>query len=83
MAGALACALGGAQRAGRLPAPLQPLMGGLLGWTATLLFMFQPLAQLVSSRSLRFLEPFGFILFTLITTKCELVINVNGHYGLR
>lgn len=26
---------------------LQQLAGGLLGWTATLMFMFQPLAQLV------------------------------------
>ena len=28
-------------------AALQQLAGGLLGWTATLMFMFQPLAQLV------------------------------------
>ena len=36
-----------ARRLGRLPAALEPLSRNLLGWTATLLFMFQPLAQLV------------------------------------
>ena len=36
-----------AKRLGRLPAALEPLSRNLLGWTATLLFMFQPLAQLV------------------------------------
>lgn len=52
MAGALSVALGGARRMGRLPPALEPLMGGLLGWTATLLFMFQPLAQLVRGAGL-------------------------------
>jgi hypothetical protein len=37
-----------AKRLRRLPAALEPLSCNLLGWTATLLFMFQPLAQLVS-----------------------------------
>ena len=49
-AGAAGCAsaLFAARRLGRLPAGLEPLSRNLLGWTATLLFMFQPLAQLVS-----------------------------------
>lgn len=55
-AGAAGCAaaLFVARRLGRLPATLEPLSRNLLGWTATLLFMFQPLAQLVraSSKSL-------------------------------
>ncbi len=36
-----------AKRLGYFPRALQPLSANLLGWTATLLFMFQPLAQLV------------------------------------
>ncbi len=47
VAGAVSVALFTARRLGRLPAALVPLMRNLLGWTATLLFMFQPLAQLV------------------------------------
>ena len=47
VAGAVSLALFTASRLGRLPAALVPLMRNLLGWTATLLFMFQPLAQLV------------------------------------
>lgn len=35
------------KRTGWLGSPLQQLSGNLLGWTATMLFMFQPLAQLV------------------------------------
>lgn len=35
------------KRLGYFPRALQPLSANLLGWTATLLFMFQPLAQLV------------------------------------
>ena len=48
IAGAVSAALFAASRAGRIPDALKPLMRNLLGWTATLLFMFQPLAQLVS-----------------------------------
>jgi len=48
IAGAVSAALFAASRAGRIPNALKPLMRNLLGWTATLLFMFQPLAQLVS-----------------------------------
>ena len=46
-AGAVSAALFTASRLGRLPDAMKPLMRNLLGWTATLLFMFQPLAQLV------------------------------------
>ncbi len=48
VAGAVSAVLFAASRAGRIPDALKPLMRNLLGWTATLLFMFQPLAQLVS-----------------------------------
>ena len=47
VAGAVSAALFTASRLGRIPDALKPLMRNLLGWTATLLFMFQPLAQLV------------------------------------
>ena len=47
VAAGTAAALFAAKRLRRLPAGLQPLSANLLGWTATLLFMFQPLAQLV------------------------------------
>ena len=47
IAGAVSAALFTASRLGRIPDALKPLMRNLLGWTATLLFMFQPLAQLV------------------------------------
>ena len=46
-AAGIASALFVAKRLGRMPGVLQPLSANLLGWTATLLFMFQPLAQLV------------------------------------
>lgn len=47
IAAGCAAALFVMKRLGRMPASLEPLSRNLLGWTATLLFMFQPLAQLV------------------------------------
>lgn len=51
-AAGVASALFLAKRLRRLPAALAPLSANLLGWTATLLFMFQPLAQLVGPKTL-------------------------------
>ena len=68
IAGAVSAALFTASRLGRIPDALKPLMRNLLGWTATLLFMFQPLAQLVSPLS----AP-AVLIVTLLISYCTTV----------
>lgn len=49
IAGGLGLAMIAFERAGRLPAPLQNVWSSLSAWTATLLFMYGPVAQLMAN----------------------------------
>lgn len=51
IAGALGLVMAGLESRGELPKPLQNVWSSLAAWTATLLFMYGPIAQLMSNLS--------------------------------